>query len=230
MHFNFLAITSLLAVASATAELKQPYKLAAKSVNQAFGFSKRQAGYQPSQTFCSGSGTCAEACGTGYETCPSTDGGHHCFNPTASESCCPTGTGDSCSEGYYCTQATDLTVWCCPDGMDLVSCAAIYSLTGSLQSIGASTPAPVSSTPAPVFSTLSPIPPIRTTAADVTTTSVKSSTTVTPISTVSPTKSGNGTITATSSSIPFTGMAAGRGDIWVAGSVLVVAVGWGLLL
>jgi hypothetical protein len=93
MYFSLVTITSLLAVASATAELKQPYKLAAKSLNQEFGFMKRQSGYQPSQTFCSGFGTCAEACGTGYETCSSTDGDLHCFNPTASESCCSSGTG-----------------------------------------------------------------------------------------------------------------------------------------
>ncbi|PQE24214.1 hypothetical protein CJF31_00002440 [Rutstroemia sp. NJR-2017a BVV2] len=114
--------------------------------------------------------------------------------------------------------------------MDLASCAAIYSLTGSLQSIGVSTPAPVS--------TLSPIASIPTTAAGVTTSSVKPSTTsvkpsttaTTPIGTISPTKPGNGTITTTSTPIPFTGMAAGRADSWVAGSVLVFAVGWGLLL
>lgn len=223
MHFNILAITSLLAVVSATAELKQPYKLAAKSLNPSFGLSKRQAGYQPSQTFCSGFGTCAEACGVGHETCPSTDGDLHCYNPAISESCCAAGTGDSCSEGYFCTQASDRSVWCCPDGMDLATCAASYSLTGSLQSIGVSTPAPVSST-------LSPIASIPTTPAGVMTTGAQPSTTSTSVGTVSPTKSGNSTHSATSSPLPFTGMAAGRGDVWVAGSVLVAALGVGLLL
>lgn len=98
MHFNTLIAASILAVsASATASEPMPYKLAARSLNpfgnQAYGLTKRQSGYQPSQTFCSGYGTCAEACGTGYETCASTDGDLHCFDPTAKETCCPTGTG-----------------------------------------------------------------------------------------------------------------------------------------
>ena len=93
MYFNTLIAASILAVsASATASEPMPYKLAARSLNP-FALTKRQSGYQPSQTFCSGYGTCAEACGTGYETCASTDGDLHCFDPTVKETCCPTGTG-----------------------------------------------------------------------------------------------------------------------------------------
>lgn len=94
MYFNTLIVASILA-ASASATLPEgvPYKLAIRSLNPAYGLVKRQSGYQPSQTFCSGYGTCAEACGTGYETCASTDGDVHCFNPTVKETCCPTGTG-----------------------------------------------------------------------------------------------------------------------------------------
>ncbi|PQE33737.1 prp 4 C domain-containing protein [Rutstroemia sp. NJR-2017a WRK4] len=260
MYFTLVTIASVLAVASATAEPKQPYMLAARSLNREFDFSKRQAGYDPSDftSSCGSGATCAEACGAGYETCPSTDGSLDCFSPTKKETCCPYGTGDSCSDGYYCAQyITDRTVWCCPDGMDLAACAKAYSLAGPLQTT-VPTPAPVP--------TLSPIAPIPTTATGASsssvkpsstsvkpsstsvkpsstsvkssTSSVKSSTTsvkpsttaTTPVGTVSPTKPGNGTIAPTSTLTPFTGMAAGRADSWVAGSVLVLAVGWGLLL
>ncbi|EDN96664.1 hypothetical protein SS1G_01590 [Sclerotinia sclerotiorum 1980 UF-70] len=185
-----------------------PYKLAAKSLNPAYGLTKRQAGYQPSQTFCSGTGTCAKACGTGYETCASTDGDLHCFNPTAKETCCPTGTGDSCSEGYYCTQATDITVWCCPNGMDLTACAAIYSLTGVLQSVAPSSVA---------FATGSAIPTILAspTTSDTLSSPVSTTTTTPPVGSHGATKTGggsNGTFTGstttTASPPAFTGMAA----------------------
>jgi hypothetical protein len=39
---------------------------------------------------------------------------------------------DSCDEGYYCTSDGAGTTYCCPDGLDLASCAASYSLTVSL--------------------------------------------------------------------------------------------------
>ncbi|ESZ98549.1 hypothetical protein SBOR_1081 [Sclerotinia borealis F-4128] len=231
MHFNTLIAASILAAsASATAPEGMPYKLAAKSLNPAYGLVKRQSGYQPSQTFCSGYGDCAEACGTGYETCASTDGSLHCFDPTAKETCCPTGTGDSCSEGYYCTQATDLTVWCCPDGMDLTACAAIYSLTGVLQSVAPSSIASASSVP--------------TTHASVTTSDILSlpaytTSTTSPVGSHGATKTGGGSnvtltgsSTATATQAAFTGMA-GRilgVDGWVGGCMLVAVVGMGVLL
>ncbi|ATZ46901.1 hypothetical protein BCIN_02g02450 [Botrytis cinerea B05.10] len=230
---NIIAASILVASASAKASEAIPYKLAAKSLNpfgnQAYGLTKRQSGYQPSQTFCSGYGTCAEACGTGYETCASNDGDLHCFDPTVKETCCPTGTGDSCSEGYYCTQATDLTVWCCPDGMDLTACAAIYSLTGVLQSV---TPSSVASASAST---------IPTTSASVTTSDIVSppaytTPTTPPVASLSATKTGGGSnatftgsTTATATLSVFTGMA-GKMEKWVGGSVLVAAVGMGLLL
>ncbi|QSZ34136.1 hypothetical protein DSL72_005724 [Monilinia vaccinii-corymbosi] len=231
MHFNTIIAASILAAStSATAPEGMPYKLAAKSLNSAYGLIKRQSGYQPSQTFCSGYGTCAEACGTGYETCASTDGGLHCFDPTVKETCCPTGTGDSCSEGYYCTQATDLTVWCCPDGMDLAACAAIYSLTGVLQSVTAS----------PVASASDSTATIPTTDASVTASDVLSLPTYT-IPTTSPVGSHGATKTSGGSNVTFTGSSsmatatppvftgvAGKMDNWVGGSVLIAAVGVGV--
>jgi len=96
MYFTLVTIASVLAVASATAEPKQPYMLAARSLNREFDFSKRQAGYDPSdfRHFCTGSGTtCAEICGAGSETCAFNDGILNCFNPTLKETCCPYGTG-----------------------------------------------------------------------------------------------------------------------------------------
>ncbi|KAI9647518.1 hypothetical protein NHQ30_003903 [Ciborinia camelliae] len=231
MHFKTLIAAFILAAfASATVKEGIPYKLAAKSLNPAYSLVKRQSGYQPSQTFCSGYGTCAEACGTGYETCASTDGDLHCFDPTAKETCCPTGT-DSCSEGYYCTQATDLTVWCCPDGMDLVACAAIYSLTGVLQSVAPSSVAPASGSP-----TIIPTTHASVTATDLLSLPGYTTPTTPPIGSQSATKtSGESNVTFTGSSTAtltppsFTGMA-GKMDKWVGGSVLIAAVGMRLLL
>ncbi|KAF7868339.1 hypothetical protein EAF04_004871 [Stromatinia cepivora] len=230
MHFNILIAASILvASASAIAPEGVPYKLAARSLNSAYGLTKRQSGYQPSQTFCSGTGTCAEACGTGYETCASTDRDLHCFDPTAKETCCPTGTGDSCSEGYYCTQATDRTVWCCPDGMDLTACAAIYSLTGVLQSI---TPSSIASASGSAL----PTTPASATTSDILSTPVYTTTTTPPVGSHGATKTSGGSnvtltgsTTATASLPTFTGMA-GKMDKWVGGSVLVAAIGMGLLL
>jgi len=119
-----------------------PYRIGVMSINPAFGLAKRQAGYEPSQTECGSGDTCAEACGTGYVQCASNDGGMHCFNPDIKETCCPDGTGNSCSDGYYCTKDSTGNPWCCPNGMDLAACAAAYSITGSLQS---ETAAPTSS-------------------------------------------------------------------------------------
>ncbi|KAA8573603.1 hypothetical protein MFRU_001g04300 [Monilinia fructicola] len=232
MHFNtFIAASVLAASVSATVSEGMPYKLAARSLNPAHGLAKRQSGYQPSQTFCSGYGTCAEACGTGYETCASTDGDLHCFDPTAKETCCPTGTGDSCSEGYYCTQATDLTVWCCPDGMDLTACAAIYSLTGVLQSVTPSSVAPASSPP-----TIIPSAHASVTTSDILSLPAYTVPTTPPVGSHGATKTSGGSnvtftgsSTATATPPAFTGMA-GTMDKWVGGSVLIAAVGMGLLL
>ncbi|KAL2066445.1 hypothetical protein VTL71DRAFT_2516 [Oculimacula yallundae] len=124
----------LLASAFVTAE-PSPYKLATISKNPNFGLGRRQdAGYSPTQTDCGSGDTCATACGASYIQCASTDDSIHCYDPTIKESCCPDGSGNSCSEGYFCTSDTSGDTWRCPDGMDLVSCAAAYSLTDSLVS------------------------------------------------------------------------------------------------
>lgn len=59
---------------------------------------------------------------------------------------------DSCDAGYYCTSDSQDETWCCPNGMDLVACAAAYSISGGLVP---QTAAPTSEAPS---STYSPAP------------------------------------------------------------------------
>lgn len=138
-----LAVLALAAHVGASEPM--PYKpLMKMSIHQMFGFGRRQdgSGYQPTQSVCGAGATCAEACGAGYTTCASTDSTVHCYNPDAKQTCCPDGTGNSCDDGYYCTADNSGGTWCCPNGMDLVACAAAYSVTGGLVS---ETPKPTTS-------------------------------------------------------------------------------------
>jgi hypothetical protein len=91
---------------------------------------KRQ-GYYPTTSYCGPGDTCAESCGPTYETCPSKED-LYCFDPSIGEQCCPDLTGNSCDEGYYCTNDPEGVTYCCPNDMDLTNCAASYSLTVSL--------------------------------------------------------------------------------------------------
>jgi hypothetical protein len=95
MLFNALAMSSLfVAVAVAVAAPEPaPYRIGSKSLNPAFGLAKRQAGYQPTQTYCGPGNTCAESCGADYVQCPSTDGYLHCYDPSIKDTCCSDGTG-----------------------------------------------------------------------------------------------------------------------------------------
>ncbi|KAF2466904.1 uncharacterized protein BDR25DRAFT_236045 [Lindgomyces ingoldianus] len=102
---------------------------------------KRQGGYYPTTHFCGRGDTCAEACGATYVQCPS-DAGIYCYDPTIGEHCCPDGTGNSCSAGYFCSHDGAGTTYCCPDGMELSECAAAYSLTVSLIKETGSVPVP----------------------------------------------------------------------------------------
>lgn len=158
------ALAVLAFAAHASASEAMPYKpLMRMSVRQMFGLVRRQddAGYQPTQAVCGTGNTCAEACGAGYEACTSSDEMVHCFNPGA-QTCCPDASGskffchgnmipdaltltrnlDSCDAGYYCTADTGGETWCCPDGMDVVACAAAYNIAGGLVS---ETPEPATS-------------------------------------------------------------------------------------
>ncbi|RDW83106.1 hypothetical protein BP5796_04597 [Coleophoma crateriformis] len=150
MQITNITRFSILFTAVLGSAAPKPYKLGSGAFNKALGLSRRyDQGYQPTQDTCGSGNTCAEACGMGYITCDSSvDEGSHCFNPDAGEKCCPNNSGDSCSKGYYCTEDTKHNTWCCPDGTDLASCAAAYSLTDALVSQTVA-PTTVSSASAP---------------------------------------------------------------------------------
>ncbi|RBA17030.1 hypothetical protein FPRO05_01754 [Fusarium proliferatum] len=94
MLFRTIASVAFLACASNVAAEPQPYKLV-KAPVEGLSLARRSTpGYQPDQSVCGGGGnTCADACGAGYESCPSEDESTHCFNPTVKQSCCFDGTG-----------------------------------------------------------------------------------------------------------------------------------------
>ncbi|KAF4455345.1 prp 4 c protein [Fusarium austroafricanum] len=134
MLFRTIASIAFLACASNAAAEPQPYLLI-KAPVQGLSLARRTTpGYQPDQSICGGGGnTCAEACGAGYEACPSEDKSTHCFNPTVKQTCCFDGTGNSCDAGYYCSHDTKAQTWCCPDSMDLAECAAAYGVKDGLK-------------------------------------------------------------------------------------------------
>ncbi|KAJ4149581.1 hypothetical protein NW754_001019 [Fusarium falciforme] len=86
MNFKTLASLVLLACATNVAADPQPYKLV-KAPVEGLSLARRSTpGYQPEQSTCGDGSTCAEACGQGYETCPSNDDSTHCYNPWSSRS------------------------------------------------------------------------------------------------------------------------------------------------
>lgn len=85
MFFKTLVVAAL--VATSCAE-RVPYKLSRRSNPLVALAARQQPGYQPVQTFCGHADTCAEACGTGFEQCPSEDGLSHCYHQSAGEVCC----------------------------------------------------------------------------------------------------------------------------------------------
>jgi hypothetical protein len=97
MLFRASAAAALLAVAShvSAEEQQMPYKPIVKmSVHQMFGIGARQAsGYQPTSTLCGTGDTCQDACGPTFNTCASTDGQTHCFDPAKNQECCTDGSG-----------------------------------------------------------------------------------------------------------------------------------------
>jgi hypothetical protein len=115
MLFNTLAVSSVLVASALAVAEPAPYQLGKMSLNTAFGLMKRQAGYQPTQTYCGPGTDCASSCGAGYVQCASSDGDLHCYDPTIQQTCCPDGTGNSCDEGYFCTSDASGNTWCCPD-------------------------------------------------------------------------------------------------------------------
>lgn len=109
MFFSTLAVSSvLLAVAHASPE-PAPYKLGSMSLNSAFGLLKRQAGYQPTQTYCGPGADCATSCGATFAQCASSDGDLHCYDPTVKETCCPDGSGSMYLILHLLLEYTDST-------------------------------------------------------------------------------------------------------------------------
>lgn len=188
MHFRTAASAAILACAAHAIAEPQPYKLAVMPV-LGMSLSRRDTnGYQPEQSVCGDGDTCSEACGAGYTECAAVDDSIHCFNPEAKQQCCQDGTGNSCDDGYYCTQDTKQQTWCCPDNMDLAACAAAYNVDGGLKTPEVSTSAPApTSTPEPVTSS-TPEPEPTTTPAPITsepaTSSSVASTSLQPNSTI----------------------------------------------
>ncbi|KAH7238513.1 hypothetical protein BKA59DRAFT_249177 [Fusarium tricinctum] len=179
MLFRTIASLAVLACASNAASEPVPYKLI-KAPVEGLSFARRSTpGYQPDQSVCGGGGnTCADACGAGYQSCPSEDDSTHCFNPTAKQSCCYDGTGNSCDKGYYCSHDTKAQTWCCPDSMDLAECAAAYGVEDGLKTERLMTTTAKPTTAAPTTTVIS------TTAVPTTTSQLEtSSTTVYIVST-----------------------------------------------
>jgi hypothetical protein len=115
MFFNTMAVASVFVASALAAAEPAPYMIGKMSLNTAFGLMKRQAGYQPTQTYCGPGADCASSCGAGYVQCPSSDGDLHCYDPTIQQTCCPDGTGNSCAEGFFCTEDASGNTWCCPN-------------------------------------------------------------------------------------------------------------------
>jgi len=174
---------------------------------------RRQGAYYPTSHNCGSGATCAEACGAGYETCLDAEV-LHCYDPSVGETCCPDGSGHSCSAGYFCSSDNVGNTYCCPEGMSLSDCGAAYSLTVALVSetgtVAAPTGTAAASTTAAaassgVYTSASLIHVSPTTAATATTK-------VVPI--------GNATV-STSTPAQFTGAAAAHG---LAGAVMAVGM------
>lgn len=85
MQFKAVVIAALAATAASE---RVPYQLSRKSNSLVALAARADPGYQPEQTYCGAGNTCAEACGTGFEQCASTDGLSHCFDKANGESCC----------------------------------------------------------------------------------------------------------------------------------------------
>ncbi|KAF7543611.1 hypothetical protein G7Z17_g10606 [Cylindrodendrum hubeiense] len=177
MLFRSAASIALVAYASHVAAVAQPYKLI-KGPVLGLSLARRDTnGYQPEQSVCGDGNTCAEACGTGYETCVSNDSSTHCYNPADDQICCSDGSGNSCDDGYYCSHDTAANTWCCPDAMNLVECAAAYNVDGALVS-----DAPVTSSAAPTTTSTTAEP----TTTSTTPTSTEPETTSTSAETTTP--------------------------------------------
>ncbi|KAH7145737.1 hypothetical protein B0J13DRAFT_326255 [Dactylonectria estremocensis] len=182
MLFSSAASIALVAFASNVAAEPKPYRLVSAPV-LGLSLARRDTnGYQPEQTVCGDGTTCAEACGDGYETCPSNDDSTHCFNPANAQICCSDGSGNSCDDGYYCSHDTVANTWCCPESMNLVECAAAYNVDGALVSDSA-----YASSAEPTTTSTTSAEPTTTSTTEVEYTTPEVTSTPEPTSTVVPT-------------------------------------------
>ncbi|KAJ0386279.1 hypothetical protein COL922a_004667 [Colletotrichum nupharicola] len=189
MHFRSLASVALVAfTAQAFAQDKVFKRSVITPLSRDFGIMRRaDSAYQPADEVCSkGGNTCAEACGTGYEQCKSTDSAVHCYNPAAGETCCSTNSGNSCLSSFYCTHDTGAETFCCANGMNLGDCAAKHGVPGALTS-DVPVPTTTSTSQAPTTSSVAPTPTTTSKPAPTTSSSVVVATT--PSTTSSPSSS-----------------------------------------
>ncbi|KAH0431366.1 hypothetical protein CcaCcLH18_07100 [Colletotrichum camelliae] len=188
MHFRSLASVALVAFSAQAFAQDKVFKRSIITPSRDFGIMRRADGaYQPADEVCSkGGNTCAEACGTGYEQCKSTDSAVHCYNPAAGETCCSTNSGNSCLSSFYCTHDTGAETFCCANGMNLGDCAAKHGVTGALTS-DVPVPTTTSTSQAPTTSSVAPTP--TTTSKPVPTTSSSVVVATTPSTTSSPSSS-----------------------------------------
>lgn len=171
MHFYTAA---LLAATLVTAS-SQPYKLATGPLlslarRDTYGYQPEQSVCGAGSTCAEACGSGYEACASddGNTHCYNPgDNQSCCRDGSGSEfvvvvSCCcfvavgllrrgwlswnANGVIDSCDEGYYCTHDTKMNTWCCPDDLNLVQCAAKFSVDGALETDAASTSSVSSST------------------------------------------------------------------------------------
>lgn len=103
MQYRSVTSLAIMALAStAVAQQARVFTRASQSVKEFGIFGRQTDGYQPEDEICGGEGsTCAEACGTGYEQCSSSDEAVHCFNPADGESCCASGDGSESPSSFF---------------------------------------------------------------------------------------------------------------------------------
>ncbi|WYZ46318.1 hypothetical protein EsH8_IX_000543 [Colletotrichum jinshuiense] len=190
MHIRSFASLAFVAFAAqAFAEQTKVFKRSITTGRDLGLMRRADDGYQPADEVCSkGGNTCAEACGTGYQQCKSTDQAVHCYNPADGETCCSTVTGNSCLTSFYCTHDSTAETICCPNGMNLGDCATKHGVTGALVSdppvpLSTSVSSTTTSSTIPSTTSTTSKPPPTTSSTIVTTTTTTTSSEV-PSSTV----------------------------------------------
>ncbi|EJT74696.1 hypothetical protein GGTG_08534 [Gaeumannomyces tritici R3-111a-1] len=183
MLFKSVAAAAAFAVASqAASDVAVPVRM---SVRELFGavHPRDDAGYLPGQTFCAMGTSCSEACGAGFEMCPSNDNSIHCFNQGAKAQCCPGNAGVSCEDGFYCANDAAGEQLCCPVGKSLAECEGAVVSVAALPPVTstATTSSSSSSTSSSSSSSVSSL----SIAANTTTSAVSSSSTLSANTTAS---------------------------------------------